>query len=513
MSEKNMPLDCEKEKRTNQKLAIGVGVLGLGAFCALYVVFFLVMIFKPGLIFSMMPENITTTARSDGSRIYILSSKRDNVSFNEKRKPEEKHFLSILEGTNLSTPLEIPRYETANGSNNRLILLNEGKYRSFDGTGWAEVKTDGIGHDPIGTVTPDGLYVMSSFGDTVRLNRIVEKTVTSIPLPDQFLRDRKQAPCPCTQLVWYEGRLCLFWLADNALTWTIWNGSSWLPAATTPFSGGFQVIADGHQLYFFHREGAGTDPARMLSLYVFENNEWAGPTRLRVRSGFIGWDAFIQQGKPMLFVQQSVSQTVYTITNGTLANPVRLEGPLNPKRMMGSLAVLSISMNLAIFLAIYCFSALIRHFKNQHWTQEKRQYEFASLFRRFIAFFLDTLFLIIPPAVVIALFVTVQDFPRDPLRIMLAVAFTLGFYFIGGLLYYSLLEGLFGATLGKKVCGIIVLKADFTRCGLGAGFLRNLMRIVDAFFYYLVAAISMAATLKWQLLGDMVAGTIVVRKN
>jgi uncharacterized RDD family membrane protein YckC len=214
----------------------------------------------------------------------------------------------------------------------------------------------------------------------------------------------------------------------------------------------------------------------------------------------------------MLFVQQSVSQTVYTIENGALANPVRLEGPLNPKRMMGSLAILSISMNLAIFLAIYCFSALIRHFKNRHWTQEKTQYEFASLFRRFIAFFLDTLFLIIPPAVVIALFVTVQDFPRDPLRIMLTVALTLGFYFIGGFLYHSLLEGLFGATLGKKVCGIVVLKADFTRCGLSAGFLRNLMRIVDAFFYYLIAAISMAATLKWQRLGDMVARTVVVRK-
>jgi len=515
MSEVTMPLDREKEKRTNRKLAIGVGVLGLGAFGALYAAFFLVMLLKPGLIFSMMPENITTRALSDGSRVYLLSSKidRNTVSFKEKRAPEEKHFLSILQGTNLSAPLEVPRYETASGSNNRLVLLNEGRYRSYDGTGWTEVETDAIGHDPLGAVTPDGLYVMSGFGDTVRLNRIVDKAVTSISLPDQFLSDRKQAPCSCTRLVWYEGGLCLFWLADNSLTWTIWNGSSWLPAATTPFSGDFQVIADEHRLYFFHREGVGADPARVLSLYLFENNEWAGPVRLPVRRGFTGWDAFIQQGKPRLFVQQSVSQTVYTIENGTLTNPVRLEGPLNPERMMGRLAILSISMFLALFLAIYCFSALIRHYKNRHWTQEKTQYEFASLFRRFVAFFLDSLFLIIPPAVVIALFVTMQDFPRDPLRIILTVAFTFGFYAIGGFLYHSLLEGLFGATLGKKVCGILVLRADFTRCGLGAGFLRNLMRIVDAFFYYLVAAISMAATFKWQRLGDLVAGTVVVRKN
>lgn len=515
MSEVAMPLDSEKEKRTNKKLAMGVGVLGLGAFGALCVASFLVIILKPGLIFSMMPEKITTRALSDGSRTYLLSSKTDrsNVSFREKRDPEEKHFLSILQGTNLSAPLEIPRYETASGSNNRLVLLNEGMYRSYDGTGWTEVATDAMGHDPLGTVTPDGLYVMSSFGDTTRLNRIIDKAVSSIPLPDQFLSNRKHGPSSSTQLVWYEGRLCLFWLADNSLTWTIWNGSSWLPAATTPFSGDFQVIADGHKLYFFHREGVGTDPARMLSLYVFENNEWAGPTRVPVRRGFTGWDAFILQGKPMLFVQQSVSQTVYTIENGTLTNPVHIEGPLNPERMMGNLAILVLSINLALFLSIYCFSALILHYKKRYWTHEKTQYEFASLFRRFVAFFLDTLFLIFPPAAVIALFLTMHDFPRDPLRIMLTLASTLGFYVIGGFLYRSLFEGLFGATLGKKICGIIVLKADFTRCGLGAGFLRNLMRIVDVLFYYLVAVISMAATLKWQRLGDLAAGTVVVRKK
>jgi uncharacterized RDD family membrane protein YckC len=56
-----------------------------------------------------------------------------------------------------------------------------------------------------------------------------------------------------------------------------------------------------------------------------------------------------------------------------------------------------------------------------------------------------------------------------------------------------------------------VLKADFTPCGLSAGFLRNLLRIADAFFYYLVAAISLAGTVKWQRIGDLVADTVVVR--
>lgn len=81
----------------------------------------------------------------------------------------------------------------------------------------------------------------------------------------------------------------------------------------------------------------------------------------------------------------------------------------------------------------------------------------------------------------------------------------------GSFFYHSLLEGLWGKTVGKKICGILVLTEEFEKCTLLKGFLRNLLRIIDAFFYYLVAAVSMAGTMKWQRLGDIVAGTVVVR--
>ena len=78
--------------------------------------------------------------------------------------------------------------------------------------------------------------------------------------------------------------------------------------------------------------------------------------------------------------------------------------------------------------------------------------------------------------------------------------------------YHSLLEGIWGKTIGKKICGIIVLKDDFTKCNISKGLLRNLMRIVDVFlFYYLVGVVSILGTMKWQRLGDIVAGTVVVR--
>ena len=80
-----------------------------------------------------------------------------------------------------------------------------------------------------------------------------------------------------------------------------------------------------------------------------------------------------------------------------------------------------------------------------------------------------------------------------------------------GYFYYSLLEGIWGKTIGKRICGIVVLKDNFTKCTISKGLLRNLLRIVDFLFYYGVGLVSAVATTKWQRLGDIVAETVVVR--
>jgi uncharacterized RDD family membrane protein YckC len=101
--------------------------------------------------------------------------------------------------------------------------------------------------------------------------------------------------------------------------------------------------------------------------------------------------------------------------------------------------------------------------------------------------------------------------PGDPFALFGAVVLGMLGFLLWAFLYYSLFEGLWGRTPGKWLCGIMVLRDDFVRCGLGRAFLRNLLRVVDAMFYYLVAVVAMGATLKWQRLGDIAAGTVVVR--
>ena len=86
-------------------------------------------------------------------------------------------------------------------------------------------------------------------------------------------------------------------------------------------------------------------------------------------------------------------------------------------------------------------------------------------------------------------------------------------YAAGVVLYYVLLEGYLGQTLGKMLLGIKVVREDNDEVpGLGAAFIRTLFRLVDGLFSYLVAFIAVLISGKNQRLGDMAAHTLVVRK-
>lgn len=79
-----------------------------------------------------------------------------------------------------------------------------------------------------------------------------------------------------------------------------------------------------------------------------------------------------------------------------------------------------------------------------------------------------------------------------------------------GFCYFFLMEGHTGATLGKMALGMRVVKADGSPCDLQASLIRNLLRIVDGLFVYLVGAILVWTSQKRQRLGDRVARTVVV---
>lgn len=81
-------------------------------------------------------------------------------------------------------------------------------------------------------------------------------------------------------------------------------------------------------------------------------------------------------------------------------------------------------------------------------------------------------------------------------------------------LWFVIPEGLWGATLGKKLVGIRVRMKDGGRLGIQRALSRRLCDIVDFWLSSgLVAIISFFASRERQRLGDMAVGSVVVRKE
>jgi uncharacterized RDD family membrane protein YckC len=71
-----------------------------------------------------------------------------------------------------------------------------------------------------------------------------------------------------------------------------------------------------------------------------------------------------------------------------------------------------------------------------------------------------------------------------------------------------------GQTLGKKALGIAVVRTDGSPVTFLAATIRNVMRLIDLLpGAYTVGLVAMLATKRCQRLGDLVAGTIVVRRG
>jgi len=79
-------------------------------------------------------------------------------------------------------------------------------------------------------------------------------------------------------------------------------------------------------------------------------------------------------------------------------------------------------------------------------------------------------------------------------------------------LYPVLFEVLWrGQTPGKRLLGIVVINDDLTPVTLGSSLLRNLLRTVDFLpLLYVAGLVTMLSNQRFQRLGDLAAGTLVI---
>ncbi|KKK49088.1 hypothetical protein LCGC14_3138600, partial [marine sediment metagenome] len=143
-----------------------------------------------------------------------------------------------------------------------------------------------------------------------------------------------------------------------------------------------------------------------------------------------------------------------------------------------------------------------------------REVRLASILRRGLAVVIDGVIIVTP--FMLFSYAAIMELIESPFDFGLIFSFMLR-VLCGGILWFplmiflfSLMEGLTGGTPGKWALGVRVLREDLTHCGLGRALLRNLLRIVDVWGWYIVGMLIAGLTQKRQRLGDLAAGTIVV---
>ena len=93
-------------------------------------------------------------------------------------------------------------------------------------------------------------------------------------------------------------------------------------------------------------------------------------------------------------------------------------------------------------------------------------------------------------------------------QVWVAVTPTFAIYF----LYHPVLECFGGTTPGKRYAGVRIVTRDGLVPGIGAILLRNLARLVDSMpLFYVIGVIVALVDGRARRLGDMVAGTLLVR--
>lgn len=173
-------------------------------------------------------------------------------------------------------------------------------------------------------------------------------------------------------------------------------------------------------------------------------------------------------------------------------------------------------------LAIYVLvlHVAMRACRNPRYGFAHRTVRLASIGRRAMARAVDTLLMTLPMIALAGWFLAtfdveqfVQQMQTNPqqmvITILVSVFGTLAYMLLLAIVFGTL-EGVYGWSPGKLVCGLRVIRTTLEPIGVLRGLIRQFLLLADGFFNYLVGGAMVAVLTKQQRLGDLAADSIVI---
>ncbi len=137
----------------------------------------------------------------------------------------------------------------------------------------------------------------------------------------------------------------------------------------------------------------------------------------------------------------------------------------------------------------------------------------ARLGDRLIAVILDTIFVSAILLVSAAAILSRWPHVLENISATMALVASGGATLLVAFIYYWLQEGAFGATMGKAIVGVRVIRQDGSVPGLGSSAIRNAFRLLDALPFYLLGFFVAVFSRGRRRIGDYAAQTFVLEHS
>jgi uncharacterized RDD family membrane protein YckC len=138
-------------------------------------------------------------------------------------------------------------------------------------------------------------------------------------------------------------------------------------------------------------------------------------------------------------------------------------------------------------------------------VQIEHIYRFGTWWERAIATAIDVLVFVMVTAAVPRLLVN-AGYTQQRADLVGGVLLVAGLF-----IYFVVMDATTGKTLGRMVFGLLVLTKEETRTGIGRSIVRDILKILGIGGYFPVTLGCILWSKRSQRIGDMLAGTIVVK--
>jgi uncharacterized RDD family membrane protein YckC len=426
--------------------------------------------------------------------------------------------------------INTPGFILARGDENSAWCVYVDKILKFDGVNFAPEKLtislpEYAKYSVIADATPQGLSLI--YSDRIKnwLFTIDQKgNQNNVEIPClQRCRSSDQPPCHCfsvggNTLFYYQNQLWHFrrtW--DNMYLQNISGGkaSEWREVGEIPqicrtkdahcrFFGGF----DKNGIFFIVR-----DFSSDKDFFLRFDGQKLSSLRDYSISGLFYFPTIINSENSNALFFREVSMD--------FDKPIRQfeitdSGPKNEKIYMRTYNILlSYLLNILyvaiVLVVIVVYLRVIEGLMEKYKQKTDTGIVIAPLFQRAAAFLIDAVIFAIPLVIIAAV---KEPLYFDPGYFVSARgAAVMAIWLTCYLLLISILEAEWGVSFGKLVMRLRVRTKDGKRPGLVKALVRNLLLIIDSLFGFVVAISFMAYTDDLQRLGDLAAGTVVVKSK